>query len=174
MYQQISWIVTLVLVGLLALVFIKIASKASSSSTEYESIQKQAYSLRTKLFFLTLLIVVPIIGYTLTKMPYIDKSSPVHATKTVKAIGHQWYWEIDDLTAKVGESVLYNVTSADVNHGFGIYDPDLNVIGQTQAMPGYENQLLVTYPRAGTYKILCLEYCGLAHHAMVAEIVVSE
>ena len=172
MYQEISWIVTLVLVGLLVLLFIKFALSASSTSAEYSPIQNNAYSLRSKLFILFLLIIVPIIGYTLTKMPYVSAS--VTAAKTVNAIGHQWYWEISDSTAIVGEQVQYNVTSADVNHGFGIYDPELNVIAQTQAMPGYENKLMVTYPKAGTYKILCLEYCGLAHHAMVAEIIVSE
>ncbi len=171
MYQNISWITTIILVGLLALIFIKYALSASSSSAEYAPIQKNAYSLRKKLFILFLLVVIPVIGFTLTKVPYV--SDPV-ASKTVNAIGYQWYWKIDDMTAKVGEHVLYKVTSADVNHGFAIYDPDMNVLAQTQAMPDYENNLLVNFPKAGTYKVLCLEYCGLAHHAMVAEITVSE
>ena len=175
MYQNISWIATIILVGLLALIFIKFALSASNNVAEYAPIQKNAYSMRSKLFILFLLIVIPIIGYTLTKMPYINEErvKPI-TSKTVNAVGHQWYWKIDDTTAKVGENVLYKVTSADVNHGFGIYDPDLNVIAQTQAMPDYENNLLVSFPKAGIYKILCLEYCGLAHHAMVAEITVSE
>ena len=168
-------ITTIILVGLLALIFVKFALSASSSTAEYAPIQKNAYSLRAKLFILFLLIVIPIIGYTLTKMPYIsDEQAKPIVSKTVNAIGYQWYWKIDDATAKVGEQILYKVTSADVNHGFGIYDPDMNVIAQTQAMPDYENNLLVSFPKAGTYKILCLEYCGLAHHAMVTEITVSE
>ncbi len=174
MYQEISWVVTLILVALLALFFIIVAKNASVTNTDYSAIQKNAYSLRTKLFFLILLIIIPVIGYTLTKMPYPKNSALAEASKVVDAIGHQWHWEISDTSAKVGETVLYKVTSADVNHGFGVYDPDLNVIGQTQAMPGYTNNLLITFQKAGTYKILCLEFCGVAHHDMVTEINVSE
>ena len=174
MYQEISWIVTVILVSLLAICFLIIAKNASVSNAEYASIQNNAYRLRTKLFVLILLIIVPVIGYTLTLMPYSSMRETSEATKSVHAVGYQWYWKIDDLTAKVGEPVLYQVTSADVNHGFGVYDADLNVIAQTQAMPGYINKLLVTYPRPGKYRILCLEYCGLAHHAMISEITVTE
>ena len=77
------------------------------------------------------------------------------------------------MTASVKEDVIYKVTSADVNHGFAIYNADLEVIAQTQAMPTYTNELRVRYPKPGRYKILCLEYCGLAHHAMITEITVS-
>ena len=174
MTQEISWVITIVFVGMLALLFLYFASSASKSSEEYAPIQKSAYSLRSKMFFLILLVIVPIVGYTLTKMPYPTNSTKSEASKTVAVIGHQWYWEINDLSAKVGEPVLYEVTSADVNHGFGIYDPDLNIISQTQAMPKYKNNLLVSFPKAGVYKIMCLEYCGLVHHAMITEINVTE
>ncbi len=172
MYQEISWVVTVILVASLGAVFLFIARTATDTKADYASVQKRTAGLRSRSFLLTLLVIIPIIGYTLTRMPY--PQAPIAASKTVDAIGHQWYWEISDATAKVGETVLYRVTSADVNHGFAIYDPDMQVLAQTQAMPEYTNQLLVTYPRAGTYRVLCLEYCGLAHHAMLATIDVSE
>ena len=174
MYQEISWIVTVILVALLAISFLLIAKNASANNEEYAPIQKNAYRLRGKLFLIILLVIVPVIGYTLTQMPYPTEKITSQATKSVQAVGHQWYWVISDLTAKVDEPVMYNVTSADVNHGFGVYDAELNVIAQTQAMPGYINDLLVSYPKPGKYRILCLEYCGLAHHAMIAEITVTE
>ena len=70
----------------------------------------------------------------------------------------------------VGEPVEFRVTSADVNHGFGIYDESLRLLAQTQAMPGYTNRLRFTFQKPGKYRILCLEYCGLGHHEMPAEI----
>ena len=76
--------------------------------------------------------------------------------------------------AKVGENVVFNVTAIDVTHGLGIYDPDMRLITQTQAMPGYTNSLAVTFDAPGTYKLLCMEYCGLAHHGMVSEFTVTE
>jgi cytochrome c oxidase subunit 2 len=40
------------------------------------------------------------------------------------------------------------------------------VSSQTQAMPGYMNRLRVTFDQPGTYTVLCLEFCGMAHHRM--------
>jgi len=71
---------------------------------------------------------------------------------------------------EVGKPVVFKVTGADVNHGFGIYNEDLRLLGQTQAMPGYTNKLVYTFNKPGKYRILCLEYCGLAHHAMITEL----
>ena len=70
--------------------------------------------------------------------------------------------------------MIFNVTSGDVNHGLGVYDPSMRMVGQAQAMPGYVNRLAVTLDRPGTYKLLCMEYCGLVHHAMVSELTVGE
>ena len=41
-----------------------------------------------------------------------------------------------------------------------------HLIGSVQAMPGYHNKLDLTLSRAGVYRILCLEYCGLNHSTM--------
>jgi cytochrome c oxidase subunit 2 len=60
-----------------------------------------------------------------------------------------------------------------VNHGFALYDPDMRIVAQTQAMPGYTNVLRYTFREPGVYRVLCLEYCGVGHHEMTAEIKVS-
>lgn len=70
---------------------------------------------------------------------------------------------------KAGQPVEFDVTSKDVNHGFGIYDANMKVVTQTQAMPGYTNKLYYTFTKQGKYKILCLEYCGVAHHYMMTD-----
>lgn len=65
-------------------------------------------------------------------------------------------------------------TRSDVNHGFGICDAAGTLVAQTQAMPGYVNRLTHVFAVPGTYQVLCLEYCGLVHHNMIAEINVTE
>jgi cytochrome c oxidase subunit 2 len=90
----------------------------------------------------------------------------------IRAAGHQWRWELSKTEVVAGKPVEFHVTGADVNHGFGIYDPQLRLVAQTQAMPGYTNVLRHTFAQPGTYRILCLEYCGLAHHAMMSELTV--
>ena len=72
-------------------------------------------------------------------------------------------------TIRAGIPVQFEVTSGDVNHGVGIYDADDHLLTQTQAMPGVTNRLVHTFAQPGRYRILCLEYCGLAHHGMIAE-----
>ena len=42
----------------------------------------------------------------------------------------------------------FDVTSVDVNHGFGVYDPNGRLIGSVQAMPGYTNELELDLPPA--------------------------
>ena len=61
-----------------------------------------------------------------------------------------------------------------MNHGLGIYDPDLQLVVQVQAMPRYTNTVVHTFDRPGTYQILCMEFCGIAHHEMVYEFDVVE
>ena len=72
------------------------------------------------------------------------------------------------------QPVLFRVTSADVNPGFGVSDSELRLVAQTQAMPGYTNVLRHTFAQPGKYRVLCMEYCGLVHHNMIAEIDVVE
>jgi cytochrome c oxidase subunit 2 len=69
--------------------------------------------------------------------------------------------------------VEIRVSTSDVNHGFGLYDAGNRLVAQTQAMPGYTNVIRHRFTGAGTYRVLCLEYCGLGHHTMTAQLVVN-
>jgi cytochrome c oxidase subunit 2 len=55
-----------------------------------------------------------------------------------------------------------------VNHSFALYDEQRQMLTQIQAMPGFVNKVRHRFTAPGNYQILCLEYCGLAHHGMVA------
>jgi cytochrome c oxidase subunit 2 len=48
----------------------------------------------------------------------------------------------------------------------------MNMLAQVQAMPGYTNSVHYTFDKPGKYKILCMEYCGVAHHSMIANLTV--
>ncbi len=79
----------------------------------------------------------------------------------------------ENIEIPVGELVEFRVSSLDVTHGFAIYDDKSNLVAQTQAMPGYINKLRWKFNTPGTYNILCLEFCGVAHAFMRASIVVK-
>ena len=40
-------------------------------------------------------------------------------------------------------------------------------------MPGFTNVIRYTFSEPGTYRILCLEYCGLGHHTMMSRLTVT-
>lgn len=86
----------------------------------------------------------------------------------------QWWWDTDTTEIPLGQDVEFRVTSEDVNHGLGIYDPQMTLLVQVQAMPGYTNSLVYTFDAPGTYTILCMEFCGIAHHDMTYEFDVVE
>jgi cytochrome c oxidase subunit 2 len=86
---------------------------------------------------------------------------------------HQWSWECDPKTVRAGSPVIFNVYSGDVNHGMGVYGPDKRLLFQVQAMPGYLNRVEYTFDKPGTYQILCMEFCGIAHHLMITDLTVT-
>ena len=171
--QELAWIITVIGVLAVMLPFVFVAANSVSKSN-YQSIQKKASRARMLTFWGLVVVIVPVTAYTLTKLPYPNYVSNKDNAKLVKVIAHQWHWEISDSTATVNEPVAYHVTSADVNHGFALYDPGLHIVAQTQAMPGYTNVLYHTFDKPGTYTVLCLEYCGLLHHSMISTIQVSK
>jgi cytochrome c oxidase subunit 2 len=74
-----------------------------------------------------------------------------------------------DPVLPAGKLVKFEVTAKDVNHNFAIYNSAGKLIAQVQAMPDYTNDLYYTFDEPGRYYVLCLEYCGIAHHSMSVE-----
>ncbi|HLK81485.1 MAG TPA: hypothetical protein VKT99_08325 [Xanthobacteraceae bacterium] len=123
---------------------------------------------RTGLFWA--LVVLGAVAAVATLRPWPYDASASEGAIVVTATGSQWSWEIAPQQVPVGRPVVFKVTSNDVNHGFGVYDPDGVMLFQTQAMPGYVNQVRYTFAKPGKYRVLCMEYCGLVHHDMIEEI----
>lgn len=42
-----------------------------------------------------------------------------------------------------------------------------------EVIPGYEHVVKMTPTKAGTYAIVCNEYCGIGHHTMLGRIYVK-
>jgi cytochrome c oxidase subunit II len=174
MIQGVVWAVSMVLMGVLAAVFAWVAVGANVALADYGPIVASAYRLRTWLFALAVLVLIGVSYQTLTKLPYVSTSQPsVAGMQRVDAVSEQWSWTLTPRAFVVGQTAEFHVTSKDVNHGFALYDPEMHIVAQTQAMPGYTNILRYTFTEPGTYQVLCLEYCGLGHHDMNTEINVT-
>jgi cytochrome c oxidase subunit 2 len=170
MEQRIAVLVSAILGTFLLVVFAGVA-RSTKTTASPDDIASATARLRRTVFWTLALLFVPVIGYSLTKMPYTSSSQP--AVVIVEATGHQWAWTVSPDTVPVGQPVEIRVTGADVNHGFGLYDASNRLITQTQAMPGFTNTIRYTFSSPGTYRILCLEYCGLGHHTMFSQLVVT-
>ncbi len=176
MIQEVVWGVSIVLMGTLAVVFAWVAIGANVALADYGPVIASAYRLRTWLFGLAVIVLIGANYDTLGKLPYVSSMSAPSsgaATQPVEAVAEQWSWSIKPDAFRVGETVEFHVTSKDVNHGFALYNPDMRIVAQTQAMPGYINVLRYTFNEPGVYRVLCLEYCGVGHHEMTAEIKVA-
>lgn len=78
----------------------------------------------------------------------------------------------DDKVVQIpkGATVHFSVTTADVIHGFEIAGTNINMMVE----PGYISTYTNTFKHAGTFTLLCNEYCGIGHHLMDATIEVIE
>jgi len=70
-----------------------------------------------------------------------------HNIQEVDVTAQSWSYQISERQFEVGRPVRFSVKSADTVHGFGV---------------------------PGKYKVRCLEYCGIAHHAMADELIVIQ
>ena len=80
---------------------------------------------------------------------------------------YQWY---PILQLEKGKEYMLHISSLDVNHGFSLYQLNTNF----GISPGYDYALRVTPTGAGDFRIICNEFCGIGHHAMVGRVIVVE
>lgn len=170
-YQNVIWGVALAGMGLVALLFLWVISQASKPADDVvaQRAQRHSNSLRRWLFVVLLVVFVGVSWASLRHFPIPRQHAELDAKQVVDVLGQQWSWHLSNTTLATGTPVEFRVTSADVNHGFAIYAPDGRIVIETQAMPGFTNKILYTFTQPGTYKVMCLEYCGLGHAPMTAE-----
>ncbi len=91
------------------------------------------------------------------------------AGSDVYMLGRLWQW-YPILELKKDESYRLHLSSMDWQHGFSLQPTNVNL----QVVPGYEMVIEITPDKAGTYGVICNEYCGVGHHTMVGRIYVKE
>lgn len=171
-FQDVIWILALAGMGLVALAFIYVISQAGKPADDAATRKAARTSnvLRRWLFGALLIVFAGATYATLHRFPIPPQHSALDVQQVVDVTGQQWSWQITPDTVRSGSPVEFRVTSKDVNHGFAIYAPDGRIAIQTQAMPGFTNKIVYTFAQTGTYRIMCLEYCGIGHAPMTSEI----
>lgn len=106
-------------------------------------------------------------------------SQPPNSSTTIhiNVVGHQFGWTFvyadgfvsEDLAVVPTNAVIvFNVTSRDVYHQFGI--PYFRV--KTDAIPGRFSQVWIETTGAGNYTVQCFELCGAGHATMIGKLTV--
>ncbi|MDG6905905.1 MAG: hypothetical protein JRN20_08990 [Nitrososphaerota archaeon] len=123
---------------------------------------------------------------TLGLLPYPYAHSNVTPTMTIDVQGQQFSWCLSpagtwggnncvpQYQIPVGSTVLFEVRSLDVTHGFGVYDSAGAILFQVQVMPGFNNSILYHFTEPGTYYVRCLEFCGYGHYEMITNFLVTD
>jgi cytochrome c oxidase subunit 2 len=101
---------------------------------------------------------------------------------TMEVVGHQFYFEYrypglkssiysknEAMHLPLGEPVRVLITSADVLHSFWVPAFRLKLAG----VPGLVQNMNFTPTRAGTFDIVCAEYCGVDHSVMQGKLTVE-
>ncbi len=97
--------------------------------------------------------------------------------------GEQFWWRIryapqggtvvesaNELRLPVGRTVSLALSSTDVIHSFWV--PGL--AGKMDMIPGRTNRLVVRATKAGRYRGVCAEFCGLSHALMAFDVIAME
>ena len=162
---------TILIVSLILMAVVGVAYARAVYATDGPPAGPGANKARSALLWGMIVFGVILSVGTLREGVY-DVAGP--APMVVNVSGGQWWWEVDTYEIPLGQEVEFRVTPEDVSHGMGIYTPGMTLVAQVQAMPGYTNKLVHTFDAPGTYQILCMEFCGIAHHDMVNEFNVLE
>ena len=172
-------------IGTAIVIFVVVFIMATSGKVEDKHEAKEKiYKLRKKYFWGLIAILSILLFTSFGFLPY-NHAENENPNERVSVLAFQWGWKMstdpltkdlkdfkgkNEIDLPLNKDIEFIVASKDVTHNFGIYNTKGELLSQVQSMPGYENKLHYTFKEEGDYKILCLEYCGLAHAFMVGTI----
>jgi cytochrome c oxidase subunit II len=126
-------------------------------------------------FLIVLALLFALLLSTIFLVPYGGGGNEARAAgrRVVEIEGRQFAWVVRPARVRAGTQVEFRIRASDVNHGFGLYDPEDTLVFQVQAVPGELQKEFHTLRRPGRYRIICLEYCGVGHHLMLGSLTVE-
>jgi len=152
------------LVTVAAVVLAVILAVSTRGSRPPVDEQRLAHRERNWLY-IVIAIMLALLFATIWFTPYGHGSTQT-GDVVVRVDSRQFFWRVQPSTFPANREIEFRLTSADVNHGFGIYDPDDRLVAQVQVVPGKTQRLVRKFDKPGRYRILCLEFCGFGHSLM--------
>ena len=82
--------------------------------------------------------------------------------RVIAVVARKFSYEPAEITLKLNEPVLFELTTADVVMGFSV--PDFGV--RATIVPGQKTSLAMTPNKTGEFTFLCDVFCGSGHENM--------
>ncbi len=127
--------------------------------------------------------VVVLLGLLLYSLPAMRPLPVGDGDLRIAVQGEQFWWRVryqppgappvvtaNEIRIPVGRTVQFDLTAGDVIHSFWI--PGL--AGKMDMIPGRTNRLVVRATKAGKFRGVCTEFCGLSHALMAFDVVAME
>ena len=138
--------------------FYHVVGKQNTSSESYR-IDPAEFEKRTQLFIQQ----SEKVGETPNGLPIIKPNGT-----EVYLLARQFQFE-PALQLEKGKTYRFHLSSVDVQHGMSVLPLNMNWM----VIPEYDYIVTITPTTTGEFPIVCNEFCGAAHHAMLGKIIVK-
>ena len=162
---SISYLAATVLVTLVAVAIA--ASTRRRSPVDLEQLREREKTW----FVISVALLTALLFGTIFFTPY-GKGAGKPGAQQLNVRGVQFAWIVSG-RVRAGQPVQFNLTSGDVNHNLGVYTESWKLLFQVQVVPDKTQHYVYTFARPGTYRLVCLEFCGLDHHLMQNQLEVT-
>ncbi|MFM9886300.1 MAG: cupredoxin domain-containing protein [Burkholderiales bacterium] len=108
-------------------------------------------------------------GITLGPLAMVMGRLRADDVRVIKIVARRFEFEPSIIALRLGEAVTLEVTSLDYLHGFSV--PSLAIRGDVPA--GHTFRATIKPPRAGSYTMVCDNFCGDDHDEMSGKIIVT-
>jgi len=161
--------VSYTVVSVLAILIV-LAVAASTRARRREADARLLAEREKAWFVIVVVLLAALLFATIFFTPY-GRGESGRSAQVVDVRSQQFAWT-GLKPVRAGEEVQFRLTATDVNHAFAVYTQRGKFLFQVQVQPGKTQIYRYTFKRPGTYRILCLEYCGVGHDAMIGQLTV--
>jgi cytochrome c oxidase subunit 2 len=156
--------ISLLAIGFMAVVARSTRGRRAGGEVDLERLRE----LEKTWFVVVVVLLVALVVATIFFTPYGRSAASDAQVVEIEAL--QFGWLLPNRPLEAGRQVEFRLTSRDVNHSFAVYTAGGELVFQVQVMPGEVQKYVHTFDRAGTYRVLCLEYCGVDHDLMQTQL----
>ena len=106
----------------------------------------------------------------LTGLVIYTRANAVPAERVIHITAKKFDFSPDSITLKKGQPVVFEISSADREHGF-----NLRAFGvRTNVSPGKVTRVRFTPDKTGKFTFSCDVFCGDGHEEMTGTVIVNE